>query len=548
MNSLTSNHKPGFFKISRELRDKIYLYYFTLDNGYTYNHESKQLRSTNEEPYPLALSSVSRQVRQETVGLALEYNDLHFHTYLNPALYINKEIGHYDKRLKALYNETSLLLLGKFADGGCFTHEVCRFVEKHYPKFAHIANGIRNRSWYVGKGDRLRNYAGMVKSEDWKEIPSLTRDFVLSTLRYLFNEPCGQVTHLKIERIFEHLCRRRGRFESSLLEPWNPPTNWDFADLERIVPETPGYWEKEKYRLSAACLAIEFLARLSDRNIRSVRKIHLDEDHPSIAWPECHARGLIPFAKGYPDMSIVRNVSLWRNILPGGCSTSLKTYMTDKTFADFPEGQIRIEKLLSADVSAKCLAPWIMEATALPSLGMPEGSFKMILDGQLIPERSTEMFDVARVDAQSQLLFEKDKPANCSAQQNWLRLRQMPNFIMFGFPQAIRDIVNGTSLIHCNFHIPAQPNPVPRHEVRPWEHIRPYDDMPHYKTLAVLEPHRSRSLEDWECEWRWAHEEFLFDTEDMNYTWADLPAEASFICSRNSESSHYKKTPDVIKR
>ena len=45
---------------------------------------------------------------------------------------------------------------------------------------------------------------------------------------------------------------------------------------------------------------------------------------------------------------------------------------------------------------AVCL--WIAEAMILPSLGMPNGSFSLVIDGNPTPEASTKVFDIVLRD------------------------------------------------------------------------------------------------------------------------------------------------------
>ncbi|EFQ87693.1 hypothetical protein PTT_16707 [Pyrenophora teres f. teres 0-1] len=48
------------------------------------------------------------------------------------------------------------------------------------------------------------------------------------------------------------------------------------------------------------------------------------------------------------------------------------------------------------------LSPWIMEALALPSLGMPAQAFTLVLDGNPTPEATSRVFEIAQRDAEWQ--------------------------------------------------------------------------------------------------------------------------------------------------
>jgi hypothetical protein len=110
---------------------------------------------------------------------------------------------------------------------------------------------------------------------------------------------------------------------SSRYMPWTIPSVTDIEALRRLVkgrPESYGYWDRKVYRVSAAALAIHFLDSLSSDARLQVRNITLLEDRLAIAFPECHARGLIPLAKENPQLRIERCVNLWRNAFQLPCT------------------------------------------------------------------------------------------------------------------------------------------------------------------------------------------------------------------------------------
>jgi hypothetical protein len=49
------------------------------------------------------------------------------------------------------------------------------------------------------------------------------------------------------------------------------------------------------------------------------------------------------------------------------------------------------DRLRAEDIT-KAVGTWVMEALALPSLGMPEDSFTLILDGSPTPKHTSEIF------------------------------------------------------------------------------------------------------------------------------------------------------------
>jgi len=76
------------------------------------------------------------------------------------------------------------------------------------------------------------------------------------------------------------------------------------------------YWKQHwhKLRFSAAAAAAHFLSSLSPTNRQHTRKIVVHEDHFSVARPECHAQGLVPFCQENPALRIERQANLWKTI------------------------------------------------------------------------------------------------------------------------------------------------------------------------------------------------------------------------------------------
>lgn len=59
-------------------------------------------------------------------------------------------------------------------------------------------------------------------------------------------------------------------------------------------------------------MAVRFLQNLQSRNLlMHLRRLVVDEDAPFVAWPECHALGLIDFCKPNHRLHIERRIDLW---------------------------------------------------------------------------------------------------------------------------------------------------------------------------------------------------------------------------------------------
>jgi hypothetical protein len=248
-------------------------------------------------------------------------------------------------------------------------------------------------------------------------------------------------------------------------EPWTIPSEDDVAALKNTLPRLPvdaddiygatRYWNKLKYRFSAAASAVHFLQDASKTTRSRMRSIILHEDHIAVAWPESHAQGIIPYYQENPTLKVERTISLWRNGFHGGPdpfdlhSRASPLIVLQNRSPQFLR-EIRADCLRAEDIT-RSIAPWIMEALALPALGMPPNAFTLTLDGNPLPEKMSEIFEVVQADAVWQEVFEAD----CSKKQiNWYKTRRNESYIMSGFPQAMRDITNGNSIVKCNFEIP----------------------------------------------------------------------------------------------
>ncbi|KAE8839981.1 hypothetical protein HRS9122_06586 [Pyrenophora teres f. teres] len=194
------------------------------------------------------------------------------------------------------------------------------------------------------------------------------------------------------------------------------------------------------YRYSAAAVAIEFLGSCSSNQHRNIRHMVLDEDLVAIAHPASHAQGLIPYCQKNPKMRIERRVDMWRNLLPGG-ATPFQTYAAQSYRKDE----------LEAKYVTNAVGDWIIEANALSSLGMPTDVFSLVLDGGETAERTSEVFKTVHRDCAWQKAFE------ISVTRSHFNIP--PDISRWGhrscgyrgLPKAITDMVQGNSIVKCNF-------------------------------------------------------------------------------------------------
>ena len=88
MNSQRDSSSP-LYLLPRELRDKIYSFYFFQEAGYLYDYGFKKLRLRDSQPNQLALMYTCKAINQETKGFAFKVNTLIFTTYLCPEDLVN---------------------------------------------------------------------------------------------------------------------------------------------------------------------------------------------------------------------------------------------------------------------------------------------------------------------------------------------------------------------------------------------------------------------------------------------------------------------------
>ncbi|KAK0717145.1 hypothetical protein B0T26DRAFT_284222 [Lasiosphaeria miniovina] len=120
------------------------------------------------------------------------------------------------------------------------------------------------------------------------------------------------------------------------------------------------------------------------------------------------------------------------------------------------------------------VAKWALEALALP------GSISVVLDCDSTPEQCSQMFEEAVVqDAVWQKVQEE-----CFARQllpppvwEWRSMHSTNAFICQDFPKIVQDIVNGTSVISCNF---------------------PINEFSDINVEQLIWDHRGMSIYDWE--------------------------------------------------
>ncbi|KAL1606190.1 hypothetical protein SLS60_003591 [Paraconiothyrium brasiliense] len=221
--------------------------------------------------------------------------------------------------------------------------------------------------------------------------------------------------------------------EISRLQSLVAPVDW--VSRDRFLDEFGLH-----FRYSAASLAIRFQQSYPHVAFSQIKKITLLEDHLSIANSPSHAQGLIRFCRQNPGLQIERVVDLWR----AGLSPD-----------DFPELPLRTH------IITKSFGRWIFEALELRKRGMPNGSFRLILDGSPLPEKASQVFEAVKSDAARQAARDLCYARNILPCPSWFQRRNRVAYQWEGLHQAITSLQNGdyASFIDCNFDLGAAHDP-----------------------------------------------------------------------------------------
>ena len=196
-----------------------------------------------------------------------------------------------------------------------------------------------------------------------------------------------------------------------------------------------------------------------------MRKIVLHEDRRSVAHPECHVLGLIPFCVQNPQLHIERRVNMWRVLLSEGLAKEghrYKELLKETTGYGEADKWQYYDRHCASNISKSCCR-WITEASAMFTNDMPVGSFSLVLDGDPAPDQGSKWFEILKEDAAWQIANTQwciDQSLTLNSSTATITGRGF--FLSEVFPQAINDIVEGRSFIRCNFATgePYDPRPV----------------------------------------------------------------------------------------
>ncbi|KAK2760589.1 hypothetical protein CKAH01_05275 [Colletotrichum kahawae] len=418
---------PSYFRLFSlppELRYEVYKHYSIVEGGYFYVCSADglggQLRQADGSPIEASLMFTCKEVNTEMEGMVFRFNTISFSTTSSTQL--QRRAADMDFAIREIHKIQEALCA---VAGGAMTDQIQKRFSILYPQFIPLLSKIRNETW--SPWEMQSHPVGI----SYGQSPSLYREFCKDLLRDLLRKCPGSVGRLEQYWIWAD---KRAVFAYGAgpsphdvarceLKTWSFPSDGDLSILQTWV-RVFGAWVQTKsaeerpyrgggmpyrraadrfnYRFSAAATAISFLQSLPVKDRMQLRSIVLNEDRESVALPESHGQGLIPFCK--------ENAAL------------------------------RIERR------------WMVEASRLVAAGMPEESFKLVLDAGSAPQQATEIFQFAiQQGASWQQAWTKYQQQSFILQYG--STRKLPGLMFTQFPRILRDVTAKRSIISCNFDI-----------------------------------------------------------------------------------------------
>ncbi|CAN9338612.1 unnamed protein product [Alternaria alternata] len=479
-------------RLPRELRDTIYDYCTSENGGYFFDPREGKLRTISGDKIDLTLMYTCKSIAAEMRDVLFRDNTIHFTTSPYPDRY-TRDYRHFGHLLRDLYSAKNITLSQAIP---FITGAITRKIIESFP---HSATLIRHLRTAEAKASKRHEQWG--RSVEWGSALSLHRDAVAELLSMVAQNPAFDeaIRRGLLAYGFEF---RDGQDVLSLhsihSEPWCIPTTHEIQAMVQCMPLLL-YWEprervrqRTKYYVSAASQASGFRARLTPQLRSSIRRLELHELHASIAYPECHARALIPFAVENPKLNIVRRVSLWNNAL---ASQHLRDFEYQRY--GHSEGRPPMSDMNATKVTST-LAVWLTEVLALERAGMPHKTFSLVFEGK--KDSMQPVFDILVEDASWQDALEQWPGRHIGSVFDPERYKGFGSYFFKELPELMRNIIHDTGSVtfnHCSGRVwdtqkiltmnDGCYNMVDWH--RKWESLRSHDVAPSlpYTWYAILE-------------------------------------------------------------
>ena len=178
------------------------------------------------------------------------------------------------------------------------------------------------------------------------------------------------------------------------------------------------------------------MARLNIENILVV------EDRESVAYPECHRKGFVPFCKANPKLRVQRLANLWKNVLP------VKSAQGYACGFDQQGDQLNTARVTRA------VARWMAEAVMPLAVGRPgDNPITLIFDGDIIAEEYSKVFDRVFRDSAWQQALDESYRRRLLPVPSWFKRRTLRAYHYEEMPRLLQEMNSVNSSIKCNFDV-----------------------------------------------------------------------------------------------
>jgi hypothetical protein len=423
--------RASFLGLPLEMRRQIYLEYFTIEGGYTYDAETDRIVQASRCPIDLSLGYVCRTIARETYHYPFTLNTITFSTAyrrdwrkqaatldfittyhfrlqlgmldrlrhcLTPDMYETPS-HQYSKYMSAIVKRTSDTIALESRHPNCnmdsyANHIMQDFKEGRGIKFnggdlskvSVFDNNISSNRTYTYL---LRQIANRYPEKFREAIDDLLPGWAKSKSRSasdFFNlgfdfwaiPSLPEVTDM-VEQL-------------QLRERWDQLDLWHYSEGLKEGYTGTRYCYQRKHFFSAAALAIRFLNGISQTQRLLITKLVLNEDRMAVGNPECHIIGLIPFVEENPNLFLEHRVNLWRNILPKSDDIHLSCFPTENECVIDPPECVPLPHQVHAQLAGRILSHFIMHTLESLREGLPPDSYSFIFDGEPNMNHSTETF------------------------------------------------------------------------------------------------------------------------------------------------------------
>ncbi|KAF4453275.1 hypothetical protein F53441_4005 [Fusarium austroafricanum] len=467
-----------FLSLPHEVRHEIYKAYFTLDGGYAFQPWSGQpgsgkLAAADGQPLDLALMYTCRLIASETKNLPLKHNVVSFATVYHPEW--RQWAGRFDYLLRAqLFMQTRVLL--ELERSGHITPNIYTQIDSKFPRFVAALKYALGHHWEL---DTNRCLDKVLSCYEWCHYGTLWRRYEAFTGLRMSRHEISQAVTFALRLVAQELrtspkphaiqnlegwrgdCDGLVDFLNQCYEPWEIPSESGLEAMGRRFGDDLPWsriqrWERmhgktwpssvvyrSKYQFSAAALAIRFLDHLPTSKRLSIREIVLREDRIAVGYQECHATGLIPFCRENSRLRIDHRVSLLNNIFQAAnivSDTHGFLRNTKKYYGEWPP--------IPVGLIFRQLSCWSTESLAAVGAGMPADTYSLVFDGEPAIDLCSDIFqEIVLREAAFYLALDRVYP------------RQMDrhdclffSYICVGGAEAMRRLVDQTSVLRCNFH------------------------------------------------------------------------------------------------